>query len=265
WPPPRLRRRRARAAAGSRRGLLCSPLSSFPSLAGGGGRSGAGRAPPCSPSGHLPRPSRAARSLRRKTVPARVSGSGGGADAAGRPGAGVGARRRGRRGSRGAAGLPVSQAAARPVPARAAGRRESSGACQALQVAGLQAAERSGNLTPWRQQLVGFSRPGLPVAEGAGFGAAKASGRRVSGRNLCGVADMARGQQKIQSQQKNAKKQAGQKKKQGHDQKAAAKAALIYTCTVCRTQMPDPKTFKQHFESKHPKTPLPPELADVQA
>ncbi|KAG8524077.1 Zinc finger protein 706, partial [Galemys pyrenaicus] len=73
---------------------------------------------------------------------------------------------------------------------------------------------------------------------------------------------MARGQQKIQSQQKNAKKQAGQKKKQGHDQKAAAKAALIYTCTVCRTQMPDPKTFKQHFESKHPKTPLPPELAD---
>ncbi|XP_056679224.1 zinc finger protein 706 isoform X1 [Monodelphis domestica] len=83
--------------------------------------------------------------------------------------------------------------------------------------------------------------------------------------NLTGSEDMARGQQKIQSQQKNAKKQAGQKKKQGHDQKAAAKAALIYTCTVCRTQMPDPKTFKQHFESKHPKTPLPPELADVQA
>ncbi|KAI5948110.1 Zinc finger protein 706 [Manis javanica] len=81
----------------------------------------------------------------------------------------------------------------------------------------------------------------------------------------CPCPDMARGQQKIQSQQKNAKKQAGQKKKQGHDQKAAAKAALIYTCTVCRTQMPDPKTFKQHFESKHPKTPLPPELADVQA
>lgn len=50
--------------------------------------------------------------------------------------------------------------------------------------------------------------------------------------------DMARGQQKIQSQQKNAKKQAGQKKKQGHDQKAAAKAALIYTCTVCRVRDP---------------------------
>ncbi|CAM5088898.1 unnamed protein product [Eretmochelys imbricata] len=51
---------------------------------------------------------------------------------------------------------------------------------------------------------------------------------------------MARGQQKIQSQQKNAKKQAGQKKKQGHDQKAAAKAALIYTCTVCRSEFMAP-------------------------
>ncbi|KAG8570314.1 hypothetical protein GDO81_011206 [Engystomops pustulosus] len=79
------------------------------------------------------------------------------------------------------------------------------------------------------------------------------------------VSDMARGHQKIQSQQKNAKKQAEQKKKQGHDQKAAAKAALVYTCSVCRTQMPDPKTFKQHFESKHPKVPLPPELVGVEA
>uniref|UniRef100_A0A8I5N4W8 Small EDRK-rich factor-like N-terminal domain-containing protein n=6 Tax=Catarrhini TaxID=9526 RepID=A0A8I5N4W8_PAPAN len=56
----------------------------------------------------------------------------------------------------------------------------------------------------------------------------------VSPTQDCPGPDMARGQQKIQSQQKNAKKQAGQKKKQGHDQKAAAKAALIYTCTVCR-------------------------------
>uniref|UniRef100_A0A673UDG2 C2H2-type domain-containing protein n=1 Tax=Suricata suricatta TaxID=37032 RepID=A0A673UDG2_SURSU len=60
-----------------------------------------------------------------------------------------------------------------------------------------------------------------------------------------------------------AQLQAGQKKKQGHDQKTAAKAALIYTCTVCRTQMPNLKAFKQHFESKHPKTPLCPELAEV--
>lgn len=54
---------------------------------------------------------------------------------------------------------------------------------------------------------------------------------------------MARGQQKIQSQQKNAKKQAEQKKKQGHDQKAAAKAALIYTCTVCRVRKTEAKVL----------------------
>ncbi|CAI5779168.1 Zinc finger protein 706 [Podarcis lilfordi] len=103
------------------------------------------------------------------------------------------------------------------------------------------------------------------AAAAAGPRGAFRSCRRTPGRRDLHSPDMARGQQKIQSQQKNAKKQAGAKKKQGHDQKAAAKAALIYTCTVCRTQMPDPKTFKQHFESKHPKTPLPPELADVQA
>lgn len=122
---------------------------------------------------------------------------------------------------------------------------------------------------------------------------------------------MARGHQKIQSQQKNAKKQAEMKKAKGHDQKTAAKAALVFTCLVCRvsirfgikafyfacpfnsaaiwsvcshlimdnlgklqglchfpflqSQMPDPKTFKQHFESKHPKSPLPPELEGVEA
>lgn len=126
-----------------------------------------------------------------------------------------------------------------------------------------------------------------------------------------GFTKMARGHQKIQSQQKNAKKQAEMKKAKGHDQKTAAKAALVFTCLVCRvsisfgtkafylarpfisatiwsvcnhlvmeklgklqgfchspflqSQMPDPKTFKQHFESKHPKSPLPPELEGVEA
>ncbi|XP_041613743.1 zinc finger protein 706-like [Vulpes lagopus] len=81
----------------------------------------------------------------------------------------------------------------------------------------------------------------------------------------CQGPDIAWGQQKIQYQQKNAQKQAGQKRKQAHDQKASAKATLIYTWTVCRTQMQDPKAFKQHFENKHPKTPLSLELADIQA
>ncbi|CAM9563576.1 zinc finger protein 706 [Petromyzon marinus] len=76
---------------------------------------------------------------------------------------------------------------------------------------------------------------------------------------------MARGQQKIQSQQKAAKRAADAKKAKGHDQKSAAKMALVHTCGICKTQMPDPKTYKQHFESKHPKQPMPPELEDVQA
>lgn len=75
--------------------------------------------------------------------------------------------------------------------------------------------------------------------------------------------EMARGQQKIQSQQKNAEKAAKLKKGQSHDQKKAAQAALTYKCTVCMSQMPDPKTYKQHFESKHPKSPLPDCLKDA--
>lgn len=50
----------------------------------------------------------------------------------------------------------------------------------------------------------------------------------------CRFKVMARGQQKIQSQQKNAKKSAEKKKGQGADQKTAAKAALVHTCPVCR-------------------------------
>ena len=32
---------------------------------------------------------------------------------------------------------------------------------------------------------------------------------------------------------------------------------------LCRTAMPDPKTYKQHFESKHSKSPMPEELKDI--
>jgi len=76
---------------------------------------------------------------------------------------------------------------------------------------------------------------------------------------------MARGQQKIQSQQKAAKRAQDAKRQQGHDQKAAAQKALTVQCAICKTQMPDPKTYKQHFENKHPKAPLPAELQAVTA
>lgn len=95
---------------------------------------------------------------------------------------------------------------------------------------------------------------------------------------------MARGQQKLQSQAKAQEKAAKAKKQQGHsatDQKKAAQKALVHVCTVCKVrnkyynlfcnsdviffqaQMPDPKTYKQHFENKHPKNEVPAELKDV--
>ncbi|EDV20433.1 Zinc finger protein 706 [Trichoplax sp. H2] len=76
---------------------------------------------------------------------------------------------------------------------------------------------------------------------------------------------MARGHQKIQSQKKNAEKKAKIAKAHGHDQKTAAKKALVHTCTVCKCQMPDPKTYKQHFVNKHPKNAVPEELINVEA
>uniref|UniRef100_A0A8C7WUG6 Small EDRK-rich factor-like N-terminal domain-containing protein n=1 Tax=Oryzias sinensis TaxID=183150 RepID=A0A8C7WUG6_9TELE len=66
---------------------------------------------------------------------------------------------------------------------------------------------------------------------------------------------MARGHQKIQSQQKNAKKQAEMKKAKGHDQKTAAKAALVFTCSVCKASLNHP-TLR---ETKSFEVPLQPD------
>ncbi|XP_021947666.1 zinc finger protein 706 [Folsomia candida] len=77
---------------------------------------------------------------------------------------------------------------------------------------------------------------------------------------------MARGQQKLQSQAKAQEKQAKISKQQGHSlsaQKDAAAKALKISCAICKSQMPDPKTYKQHFENKHGKSPLPEELKDL--
>lgn len=74
---------------------------------------------------------------------------------------------------------------------------------------------------------------------------------------------MARGQQKIQAQQKNAERQAKLRKQKPGDSKKHAAAALKVTCAVCRSQMPDPKTYKDHFMNKHSKLPLPEELKAI--
>jgi len=77
---------------------------------------------------------------------------------------------------------------------------------------------------------------------------------------------MARGQQKIESQQKAAEKAAKLKKIGGQSaakNKEIAAKGLKWSCVVCKSTMPDPKTYKQHFENKHPKSPLPEELKDI--
>merc|ERR1711934_815326 len=77
---------------------------------------------------------------------------------------------------------------------------------------------------------------------------------------------MARGLQAQQSQAKAAEKQAKLKKMAGnnkHDNAKTAAAGLKFTCAVCKAAMPDPKTYKQHFESKHSKVALPEELKEV--
>ncbi|CAJ0594620.1 unnamed protein product [Cylicocyclus nassatus] len=74
---------------------------------------------------------------------------------------------------------------------------------------------------------------------------------------------MARGPAKIQAQQKAQKKAEAQKKSQPFDHKGAAQKSLIYKCTVCMAQMVNLKSYKQHFESRHPDHPLPQELADL--
>uniref|UniRef100_A0A915PU52 C2H2-type domain-containing protein n=1 Tax=Setaria digitata TaxID=48799 RepID=A0A915PU52_9BILA len=64
---------------------------------------------------------------------------------------------------------------------------------------------------------------------------------------------------------KNLKKQEALKKSVGHDQKGACLKSLIYKCTVCMAQMMDKRSYKEHFESKHPKNPLPAELVEQPA
>lgn len=38
---------------------------------------------------------------------------------------------------------------------------------------------------------------------------------------------------------------------------------LLFILLYFQAQMPDPKTYKQHFENKHPKNDMPEELKEV--
>ncbi|CAF2634879.1 unnamed protein product [Rotaria sp. Silwood2] len=70
---------------------------------------------------------------------------------------------------------------------------------------------------------------------------------------------MARGHQKELARQRNEKSGSSNKPT---TQKGTAAAGLTYQCGICKTQMGDRKTYKLHFENKHPKNELPAELKD---
>uniref|UniRef100_A0A915DYA8 Zinc finger protein 706 n=1 Tax=Ditylenchus dipsaci TaxID=166011 RepID=A0A915DYA8_9BILA len=66
------------------------------------------------------------------------------------------------------------------------------------------------------------------------------------------------------AQAKNLKKQEVLRKQVGVDQKTAAQKALIFKCPVCRyVDDAGCQKLQNHFESKHPKSPLPAELVDI--
>lgn len=46
------------------------------------------------------------------------------------------------------------------------------------------------------------------------------------------------------------------------DSEVTGAAAFNYICIVCMCFMPDVETYREHFESKHPNTPLPVGLTD---
>ena len=68
---------------------------------------------------------------------------------------------------------------------------------------------------------------------------------------------MVRGNAKAKAQEKNAKKQA--EKTTAKSTLGKTNESLVLKCSVCMAMMKNAKQLKDHFESKHPKAPLPAE------
>ena len=68
---------------------------------------------------------------------------------------------------------------------------------------------------------------------------------------------MVRGNAKSIAQEKNAKKQAA--KMQAKSTLGVENKSLSTKCLVCMAVMKNAKQLRTHYESKHPKLPLPPE------
>eukprot|EP01032_Pedospumella_encystans_P022807 gene22807-25838_t len=74
---------------------------------------------------------------------------------------------------------------------------------------------------------------------------------------------MVRGHAKEVAQQKNAAKLASKEASKGRDgseSKKIKEAGITYVCSVCKQGMSNIGVLRTHFENRHPKSPLPPEL-----
>eukprot|EP01036_Dinobryon_divergens_P022235 gene22234-30476_t len=74
---------------------------------------------------------------------------------------------------------------------------------------------------------------------------------------------MVRGHAKEVAQQKNAAKMAEKSKSAKRDSSESKKVkedGVPLVCAVCKQGMPNVGAMRNHYENRHPKTPLPPEL-----
>ena len=74
------------------------------------------------------------------------------------------------------------------------------------------------------------------------------------------IITMVRGNAKKLAQEKNAKKQA--EKTTAKSNLGKPNQSLQMKCSVCMAQMKNAKQMRDHFESKHPKLPLPKECEE---
>ncbi len=75
---------------------------------------------------------------------------------------------------------------------------------------------------------------------------------------------MVRGHAKAEAQKKRLAKDAvGSKKHSAEETKAIRENGLTMKCPHCMQSMPNAGVLKNHFENKHPKVPMPPELANA--
>eukprot|EP01038_Epipyxis_sp_PR26KG_P014430 gene14430-19366_t len=75
---------------------------------------------------------------------------------------------------------------------------------------------------------------------------------------------MVRGHAKLVAQEKSANRAADKAKsvkRDGSESKQIREAGIALSCSVCKQGMANIGVLRTHFENRHPRSPLPPELA----